>query len=97
MLSNNLKISFQKTNYIKFVHKLTNKYTNNGDTTYDPFFGRGTTLLKSRLLKWKVHASDLNPLSFVFTKAKSHNLDKNQIIKTITKLLNMNKCIVLIK
>ena len=39
LLSNNLKISFQKTNYIKFVHKLTNKYTNNGDKTYDPFLG----------------------------------------------------------
>lgn len=51
LLNNNLKISFQKTNYIKFVHKLINKYTNKGDTIYDPFFGRGTTLLESRLLK----------------------------------------------
>ena len=39
LLSNNLKISFQKTNYIKFAHKLINKYTNKGDTIYDPFLG----------------------------------------------------------
>ena len=30
----------------KLVHKLINKYTSKGNTIYDPFSGRGTTLLK---------------------------------------------------
>ena len=67
----------------KLVHKLINKYTNNNDTIYDPFSGRGTTLLEARLLKRKAYASDLNPLAFVLTKAKSHSLNKNRIIKKI--------------
>ena len=73
----------------KLVHKLINKYTSNGNTIYDPFSGRGTTLLEARFLKRKVYASDLNPLSFVLTKAKSYTLNKNQIIKTIVKYEQM--------
>lgn len=73
----------------KLVHKLIKKYTTIGDAVYDPFSGRGTTLLEARLLKRKAYASDLNPLSFVLTKAKSHVLDKNQIIKTINKYEQM--------
>ena len=100
LFSDNFEIPFQKNklheicSYIamypaKLVHKLINKYTNKGDTIYDPFSGQGTTLIETRLLKRKADASDLNPLSFVLTKAKSHTLDKNQIIKTITKYEQM--------
>ena len=100
LFSDNFEIPFQKNklheicSYIamypaKLVHKLINKYTSEGNTIYDPFSGRGTTLLEARLLKRKAYASDLNPLSFVLTKAKSHTLDKNQIIKTISKYEQM--------
>jgi len=37
--------------------------TNEGDTVYDPFSGRGTTALETGLLKRTVIANDANPLS----------------------------------
>ena len=100
LFSDDFKITFRQNklheicSYIamypaKLVHKLINKYTNEGDAIYDPFSGRGTTLLEARLLKRKAYASDLNLLSFVLTKAKSHTLNKNQIIKTIVKYEQM--------
>ena len=105
LFSDNFEIPFQKNklheicSYIamypaKLVHKLINKYTSEGNTVYDPFSGRGTPLLEARLLKRKAYASDLNPLSFVLTKAKSHTLEK---IKSLKQFINMSKCIVPIK
>lgn len=42
-----------------FVERLTGE----GDVVYDPFMGRGTTLLESALLGRRVAGNDINPLS----------------------------------
>ena len=42
-----------------FINQLT-KY---GDLVYDPFMGRGTTLLEAALLGREVAGNDINPLS----------------------------------
>lgn len=42
-----------------FIERLTNA----GDTVYDPFMGRGTTLLESALMQRLAVGCDLNPLS----------------------------------
>jgi len=42
-----------------FVERLTDE----GDLVYDPFMGRGTTLLESALLGRRVVGNDINPLS----------------------------------
>ncbi|MGA7162294.1 MAG: DNA methyltransferase [Bacteroidota bacterium] len=39
------------------------RYSNEGDTVYDPFMGRGTTILEAALLKRNVIGNDVNPLS----------------------------------
>jgi len=44
--------------------------TNEGDTVYDPFSGRGTTALEAGLLKRKVIANDANPLSTFLSKPR---------------------------
>lgn len=44
--------------------------TNEGDTVYDPFSGRGTTALEAGLLKRKVIANDANPLSTLLSKPR---------------------------
>ena len=67
----------------KLVNKLIQDYTDEGDSIYDPFSGRGTTLLEARLLNRKAYASDLNPLSYVITKSKTHSLNKNKIFSRI--------------
>jgi SAM-dependent methyltransferase len=46
-----------------FIERLTQP----GDKVYDPFMGRGTTLLEAALLGREVAGCDINPLSHVFT------------------------------
>ena len=70
----------------KLVNKLIHNYTKEGDSIYDPFSGRGTTLLEARLLNRRAYASDLNPLSYVITKSKTHSLNKNKIFSRIEQL-----------
>ena len=70
----------------KLVNKLIQDYTKEGDSIYDPFSGRGTTLLEARLLNRRAYASDLNPLSYVITKSKTHSLNKNKIFIRIEQL-----------
>lgn len=49
-----------------FIENLTNE----GDTVYDPFSGRGTTVLEAGLLGRKVIANDTNPLSALLSKPR---------------------------
>jgi SAM-dependent methyltransferase len=46
-----------------FIERLTQP----GDLVYDPFMGRGTTLVEASLLGRRVAGCDINPLSRVFT------------------------------
>jgi DNA methylase len=39
------------------------RYSKEGDTIYDPFMGRGTTVIEAALLKRNVIGNDVNPLS----------------------------------
>ncbi len=63
-----------------------NYFTDEGDWVYDPFSGRGTTLLEARILNRYAIASDLNPIALALSKAKSHFLDTSEIIKRIDEL-----------
>jgi hypothetical protein len=49
-----------------FIELLTRK----GDTVYDPFSGRGTTVIEAGLLGRDVIANDTNPLSRIMTEAR---------------------------
>jgi hypothetical protein len=44
--------------------------TRPGDTVYDPFSGRGTTVLEAGLLGRKIIANDANPLSCILTRPR---------------------------
>lgn len=70
----------------KLVNTLIRAYTKESDLIYDPFSGRGTTLLEARFLNRRAYASDLNPLSYVITKSKTHSLDKSKIFSRIKHL-----------
>ncbi|CRX37088.1 / / putative methyltransferase / 577606:578748 Forward [Candidatus Hepatoplasma crinochetorum] len=67
-------------------HEYIKKYTNKGDIVYDPFSGRGTTILESLLLERKAIGNDLAPLAYVLTRAKTINDNLNKIIKRVNKL-----------
>ena len=47
-----------------------NLLTQPGDTVYDPFAGRGTTIIESALLGRNVISNDINPLSTILCKPR---------------------------
>jgi len=51
-----------------FIERLTSE----GDSVYDPFMGRGTTLLESALLKRSPLGCDVNPLSATLIAPRLH-------------------------
>lgn len=59
-----------------FIERLTKP----GDLVYDPFMGRGTTLLEAALLGREVAGCDVNPLARIFTAPRlaSPSLDEVQ-------------------
>jgi hypothetical protein len=62
-----------------FIERLTSP----GDLVYDPFMGRGTTLVEGALLGRRVAGCDVNPLSRVFTAPR---LDPPTIPKVADRL-----------
>lgn len=65
-----------------FVEQLTEP----GDLVYDPFMGRGTTVLESALLDRAVAGCDVNPLSRVLTKPRLSPPTLAQIVERIATL-----------
>ena len=51
-----------------FIERLTTE----GDAVYDPFFGRGTTMIEAALFGRRVAACDINPLSSILTAPRLH-------------------------
>ena len=49
-----------------FIERLTNP----GDVVYDPFMGRGTTLVEAALLGRTPYGCDINPLSQIFVRPR---------------------------
>ncbi|EAZ80957.1 DNA methyltransferase [Algoriphagus machipongonensis] len=61
-------------------------FTDEGDLVYDPFSGRGTTILEARILNRKSVASDLNPIALALSHAKSVQADTEAILQLIDEL-----------
>jgi len=47
-----------------------NKFSKPGDVIYDPFGGRGTTVIEAALLGRKIIQNDINPISNIFTRSR---------------------------
>ncbi len=47
-----------------------NKYTQKGDVVYDPFGGRGTTVVEAALLGRKIIQNDINPISIILSAGR---------------------------
>ena len=63
-------------------------FTDPGDLVLDPFSGRGTTILESRLNKRRSVGSDLNPIAVILSKAKSFKINKKKVFERIDDLEN---------
>jgi hypothetical protein len=62
-----------------FIEHLTNET----DTVYDPFSGRGTTILEAGLLGRKVIANDVNPLSTLLYRPRFSPPDLDALMKRL--------------
>lgn len=61
-------------------------FSEEGDLVYDPFSGRGTTLLEARILGRNSLATDLNPIALALSSAKNSNLKLETILERIAEL-----------
>ena len=60
------------------THLIT-KYTNEGDTVFDPMCGSGTTGVEALLLNRKSILNDISPLSTLLARVKTTHIDKDTL------------------
>ncbi len=65
-----------------FVNLLTHK----GDVVYDPFVGRGTTVIEAALMGRLVVANDVNPLSIILTRPRLYVPKTNELTDRLDKI-----------
>jgi len=59
------------------------KYSEKGDVVFDPFCGRGTTILEAALLNRRAVGNDKNPLAVVISKAKANVPQRGRVLSRI--------------
>ena len=59
------------------------RFTRPGDTVYDPFMGRGTTLLEAALLGRKPAGCDINPLSKILCLPRMQAVETKAILQRL--------------
>lgn len=59
---------------------LINKYTKKNELVIDPMSGSGTTAVESALLRRRCIVNDLNPLSYLLAKVKTHYIDEARLL-----------------
>ncbi len=62
-----------------FIGRLTRR----GDVVYDPFMGRGTTLVQAALMGRRAAGNDINPLSILLTRPRLFPIKLNDIVKAL--------------
>jgi DNA methylase len=55
----------------RFVREKVERFSGRGEWVLDPFSGRGTTVLESRLAGHRAAASDINPVAYCLSRAKA--------------------------
>ena len=62
------------------------RFTRPGEVVYDPFMGRGTTLLEAALLERKVAGCDINPLSIALIRPRLNPPQLPEVMARLNKL-----------
>ena len=62
-------------------------FSKEGDWIYDPFMGRGTTILEALLLKRNAIGNDINPLSEMLIEPRLNNLSYEDIKNRVEKII----------
>ena len=61
------------------------RYSAEGDIVYDPFMGRGTTIIEAALLKRNVIGNDVNPLSRILAAPRLDIPDIGEVEQRLTR------------
>ena len=69
-----------------FVEEHVRQFTSEGDHVYDPFSGRGTTLLQALLMGRHAVATDINPVAYCLSAAKAHVPSPESVISEVDRL-----------
>ncbi|MCX7045142.1 MAG: DNA methyltransferase [Candidatus Sumerlaeota bacterium] len=69
-----------------FVKEQVEKHTRKNDWVFDPFCGRGTTILESLILGRNAAGSDINPVAFCISRAKAERPSIDEVIERISEL-----------
>lgn len=85
------EISYRACFKPDLVRFFVERFSKEGDMVYDPFSGRGTTVLESALLGRNVIANDLNPLSEIFSRPRVHIPDLKKLEERMEKILSNEK------
>jgi DNA methylase len=70
----------------KVAHYFIQRYSQPGDLVVDPFSGRGTVPLQSRVEDRRTVSNDLNPLAYVLSRAKAHPPTWNGAVTLLQRL-----------
>jgi len=62
-----------------FIDRLTSQ----GDWVYDPFMGRGTTLVEASLMRRRPAGNDVNPLSVLLTRPRLRPISLSAVTKVL--------------
>lgn len=74
---------------IEFVRQKVETYSTPGDWIFDPFCGRGTTVLESLLLGRNAAGSDINPVAFCVARAKAERPTLSVVLRRVSELQRM--------
>lgn len=66
--------------------------THEGDVVYDPFSGRGTTVIEAGLLGRNIIANDINPLSQILSEPRFFIPELDQVEKRLTEIPYDKQC-----
>lgn len=69
-----------------FVREQVEAHSAKGDWVFDPFCGRGTTLLESLLRGRRAAGSDINPVAVCVSRAKAIRPSRATVLKRLTML-----------
>jgi DNA methylase len=67
----------------QFVRKHVVAHTDRGDVVFDPFAGRGTTILESLLLDRGGFGTDLNPVAVCLSNAKANPPPQEKVLRRL--------------
>ncbi len=71
-----------------FVREQVERYSKTSEWVFDPFCGRGTTILESLVLGRKAAGSDINPVAYCISRAKAERPKLDALHRRISELEN---------